>query len=88
MNVTYPDGNAFVRGVYVSGSYAYVADDSDGLKIVDISDPTTPVKVGEFYDGEEFLTYARGVFISGSYAYVVKGANGVEIIDISDPTAP
>jgi hypothetical protein len=75
-------GNVFE--VFVSGSYAYVADIYKGLKIFDISDPTSPVEVGECYDGGK--TY--GVYVSGSYAYMASHDDGLEIIDISDPTLP
>ena len=33
-------------GVTVSGSYAYVADLTSGLHVVDVADPTSPVIVG------------------------------------------
>ena len=33
-------GDAY--GVYVSGDYAYVADGSSGMAVINISDPTNP----------------------------------------------
>jgi len=33
-------------GVYVSGDYAYVADWTSGLQVVDMSDPTNPTIAG------------------------------------------
>ena len=38
--------------VYVDGNYAYLADDSAGLEIYDISDPSDPVQVGNFSSKE------------------------------------
>ncbi len=70
--------------VYVSGSYAYMPYGYDGLSILDISDPTTPVKVGQFNDGG----YVYEVHVSGSYAYVAAYFDGLKVIDISDPTTP
>ncbi|RMH74775.1 MAG: T9SS C-terminal target domain-containing protein, partial [Calditrichaeota bacterium] len=70
--------------VYVSGSHAYVADRYDGLRIIDVSDPTAPVEVGFYDTGDE----ARGVYVSGSHAYVADWLDGLRIIDVSDPTAP
>jgi len=81
----YDDGSQYANAVFVSGSYAYVADAENGLEIIDISDPTTPVKVGQFDEHGEYLF---DVFISGSYAYVADMDDGLEIIDISDPTTP
>lgn len=39
------DGSGHAMDVFVSGDYAYVADDSDGLEIIDISTPSAPVEV-------------------------------------------
>lgn len=36
-------------GVDYSESYAYVADDLDGLRIIDVSDPANPTESG-YYD--------------------------------------
>ena len=79
------DEGGYSNGVYVSGSYAYFADGYDGLKIIDISDPTTPTKVGCFHDGDG---YTYDVYVSGSFAYVADWEGGLVIIDISDPTDP
>ncbi|MEO0112951.1 MAG: hypothetical protein ABIK80_03215, partial [candidate division WOR-3 bacterium] len=58
-----------------SGSYAYVADEDSGLRIIDISDPQNPQEVG-YYDtpGE-----ARGVYVSGSYVYIADCSVGLQI---------
>ena len=50
-------GSAF--GVFISGSYAYVADSYTGLRIIDVSDPTHPSEVGLYNTG----SFAKGVFI-------------------------
>ena len=70
--------------VYISGSYAYVADYGSGLHIINISNPASPAEVG-YYDTQG---YARGVYVSGSYAYVAIGYSGLRIINISDPSSP
>lgn len=72
------------EGVAVSGSYAYVADGSQGLRIIDISDPENPVETG-YLDTSGFVS---GVAINGGNAYVADGSEGLRIIDVSDPTAP
>ena len=79
----YDTGSEAYR-VYVSGSYAYVADCFDGLRIIDVSDPVHPSEVG-FYDTGNM---ANGVFVSGSYAYVANGYGGLHIIDVFDPAHP
>ena len=74
----------FAYGVSVMGSYAYVADWSGGLRVVDVSVPSGPREVG-FWDS---AVYARNVSVVGSYAYVVEYDAGLRVIDVSDPTNP
>ena len=72
-----------VRGVAVSGGYAYVADSYSGLRVIDVSTPAAPVEVG-FYvtPGNAF-----GVAVSGDHAYVADGDAGLRVIDVSTPSA-
>jgi hypothetical protein len=63
-------------GVVVSGSYAYVADGSSGLQVVDVTDPQAPVIVGSV----DTPGYAQGVAVSGSAAYVADGESGLHIL--------
>jgi hypothetical protein len=71
-------------GVYVSGKYAYVADGSPGIQIIDVSNPAaTPVLVSTLD-----TVNAQDVFVSGKYAYVADGSAGVQIVDISNPITP
>jgi hypothetical protein len=75
-------GDAY--GVALAGHYAYVADYTGSLHVVDITDPTMPVSVG----GCATAGYAFRVAVSGDYAYVAEFEDGLEIIDVSDPTSP
>ena len=71
------------RTVTVSGDYAYVADGTGGLAIIDISDPTdpTPPTFSRTIAGT-----AEGVAVAGSFAFVATTGGGLAIVDISDPT--
>ncbi|MBM3242513.1 hypothetical protein FJZ31_40145 [Candidatus Poribacteria bacterium] len=80
-NIDLPD---VAEGVYVSGSYAYVADCYSGLLVIDVSSPENPFEVG-FYDTPD---YASGVYVSGSYAYVADCYSGLRVIDVSSPSNP
>ena len=71
-------------GVSVANGYAYVADDCNGLQVIDISTPTAPVIVGSV----ETQGDAYGVSVANGYAYVADYDNGLQVIDISTPTAP
>ncbi len=69
--------------VKVSGNYAYVAAQSAGLLVVDISDSGAPVIVSSVS-----TTAAADIDTNGNYAYVADGAGGLRVIDISNPFNP
>ena len=71
-------------GVYVSGIYAYVANAYGGLRIIDISTPSSPSEVGFFNTEDE----ANDVYVSGNYVYVTDIDGYLYIIDTSTPSAP
>jgi hypothetical protein len=71
-------------GVAVSGSYAYVADGSGGLQVIDVADPVHLRRVGGHETGGEALA----VTVSGSYAYLADGSAGLRVFDISHPASP
>lgn len=74
------------EGVAISGNYAYVADNIEGLKVFDVSNPSTPTLVGSSGAG---TSVAMGLAISGNYAYVVdNGVSGFKVLDISNPNNP
>jgi len=70
-----------VWGVFVSGSLAYVADGTSGLKIVDISDPSSPQLRGSY----DTPGNALDVWISGMLACVADGYSGLQLIDVTNP---
>lgn len=78
------DTSGSARDVKLLGNYAYIADDTSGLQIVDITDPTNPVLKGVYNTSDS----AQGVALSGNYAYVANSAGGLQIIDITDPANP
>jgi hypothetical protein len=72
------------QGIVVRGNYAYTANRSHGLLIVDISDPNQPHETGRCDSPGE----AQNVDINGNYAYLADGSHGLRVIDISDPSSP
>jgi hypothetical protein len=65
----------------VEGNYAYVADRTSGLAIIDVSNPASPgTPVYMDTSGS-----AYGVTVVGNYAYVADYASGLAIINISRP---
>jgi len=82
--VGFYDTQSSAVDIAIFGEYAYVADNEDGLRVVDISDPTDPDEVG-FYDTSGL---ADSVAVSEGYAYVADGYNGLRVVDVNDPTNP
>jgi len=74
----------FANGVAVSGNYAYVANGSGGLQVLDVSNPANPQRVS--YCGTSGS--AQGVAVSGNYAYVADDMAGFQVIDVSTPANP
>lgn len=71
--------------VTVANNYAYIAADSTGLRILDVSNPAVPVEVGKCRTSG----LAEHVFINNNLAYVAcLDSNGLQIIDVSDPHHP
>ena len=78
-------GNAY--GVVVSGRYAYVADGTGGLRVINVLTPTAPYQIGVYTTTVPTAT-AYGVTVLGDYAYVAQGAAGLAIVNIHTPTLP
>ena len=74
--------------VHVSGNYAYLAANDEGLKVIDVSNPASPSVVGSCS-----MVCPADVYVSGNHAYVTNNAEGVngsgfEVIDVSNPASP
>jgi hypothetical protein len=83
---------AAALGGVVSGHYAYVLGgwEEGGLRMIDVSNPTTPRELGAD------LLVSGQMVVSGNFAYLagrwLAGADnwvsGLQVIDISDPAHP
>ena len=69
--------------VEIRGSLAFVAGGRT-LTIVDLSDPSSPKKAGEYAFPEQIWSFR----LAGPYAYVAANFFGLGILDISNPAAP
>jgi len=73
------------RDVEIADQFAYVAAQSAGLRIIDISNPSAPLEVAIV----DTPGTAVGVEVVGGFAYVADGsAGGLRVIDVSDPSSP
>jgi len=63
--------------------YAYVAVESDGFFIIDISQPANPTIAAKFPG-----PYAKDIAVVGNYAYVADQDFGLRVVDVSNPATP
>jgi len=70
------------NGIVASGNYVYMACSNDGLRIMDVSDPSRPREIGLC----KVKGLARGLAVSGMYAYGL--GERLSIFDISSPSSP
>ncbi|MBD3190213.1 MAG: hypothetical protein GF308_06200 [Candidatus Heimdallarchaeota archaeon] len=78
------DDSGEARDIYADSFYAYVADGSDGLEIIDIDPYTNPTEVGQCLGAES----AYGIAVYDYYAFLAEGSNGLRIIDKNDQSNP
>lgn len=81
--VAWCDPPGYHRGVFIDGTYAYLAAGNEGLQVVDITDPTDMDVVGAA-ELPGAPGWAYDVVVSDTYAYVAHGNRGLQIVDISD----
>jgi hypothetical protein len=86
--------NPVHRDVRVESGYAYIIDQKVGLRVVEVSDPDSPIEVTYLDLGAS--TNAERIDVASGYAYVVgwtwvAGTGDVFqlfVIDLTDPTTP
>jgi hypothetical protein len=77
-----PFSHGLALAVTIQSGYAFVALDTGGLAIIDITSPANPQRVGGYDTSGE----AKAVALSVNYAYVAGGP--LQVIDVSNPTQP
>ena len=75
-----------VNGIAVEDNLAFIADDSNGLCVIDVSDPEHPSHAGRL--SNERKSIMVNVFLSGDLAITTHLAEGIQIIDITERTNP
>lgn len=74
--------------VVVRGQVAYVANDIDGLQILNVFNPANPVRLSGITNDEPTLGVALGTGPTADYAFVASGGGGVDVLNVSDPINP
>ena len=80
------DGQA--TDVFIRNNIAYLVDGSDGLEILDVSDPSNIQELGQFENDIGSSFFPRKIFLSEDIAYLAVKYDGLKLIDISDPSNP
>jgi|GEM_PF-3215478 len=78
-----PMGSNGADGIATDGTYLYVGAYHDGLNVIDVSDPLSPIIIASLSCG-----YCSDMKIIGTTLYSAKQGTGLGIFDISDPFYP
>lgn len=72
------------KSIDFDSGYVYLADDYNGLCIIDVSNPLLPRRVGHFDTNGN----TKDVAVHNGLAFLADWQNGMVIADVSDPTCP
>ena len=82
----------FIEDITVSGDFVYLANNVDGLKIIDVSDPENPIIAGmenSLNDTPQAGHVTNTVTVIGDFAYTtIDNLNKLIVHDVSDPSNP
>lgn len=81
---TSPGCAHWAKSIKINGEHAYVADNCNGILILDISSPSTPDSTGFI----QTPGFPESIFINDIYLYIAAGLDGLLIYDIIDPLNP
>lgn len=92
-------GSPFSRQVWpqevkLANSYAYVAANDGGLRVLDVTSPDSPTELSAYHAeclterGSRLSSPVSGVVIDGGRAYLKVDPVGLHILDVSDPVHP
>jgi hypothetical protein len=73
-------GYIYTRGIYLDQNNLMVSDYTEGIRLIDISDPQDLRVANRFSDdSEEYSTYLRGI-LKGPLAYMVEQHWGLKVV--------
>ncbi|MBL0062423.1 MAG: T9SS type A sorting domain-containing protein [bacterium] len=76
--------NNELNSVVSNDALAIVGQGKSGMHVIDVSDPSHPLKSANFYTPGG----VNDVMIDGNLAYIVDDLSGLHVVDLSDPTIP
>ncbi len=72
------------QNAVVAGSLAYIADGSEGVGVVDISDPANPRLISQM----DLTGWAFDAALKENILLVAAGSGGLKLLDVADPANP
>jgi len=79
----FPENGIEPFDLALNGQTAYLVDNGFGLRLINVTDPQTPKKSGEYP-----AVVPLDVFQNGNHAYLAAGYAGLQIMDVTTPSAP
>jgi hypothetical protein len=80
--------STYILDIFVKDTIAYVTNYEDGLRVINVSDPSSPFEIGLC----DTPGRAWGLWVEDTFAYITDvnspDDDGLLIIDISDPSSP
>ena len=76
--------SGLASNITVQGNYAFIADSNDGVQIVDITSPSSPIIVNTIPE----LGTTQKVIVDNNIAYIFDYGWGLRIYDVSNPLIP
>ena len=71
------------RGLYLADGKLYIPDQRYGLTVVDVSNPSSPARIGQYVSPiPDVLT---GIKVIDDLAYIISRSGGFRVLDVSDP---
>lgn len=73
-----------VTAITVVERLAYVVYRSGGLRIINVTDPFTPVRVADY----DLPSFSENITVAGGLAFVANSESGLYILDVTTPETP
>ena len=78
------ESNEVIEDMEIFQDKLFLLGKFTGLEIFDISNPSLPYHVGQWWNDEE----AWDLQVSGNQAFIAAGSSGIHVLDVSDCTMP
>jgi hypothetical protein len=78
---SYYNTTSFAGDAVLVDDYVFLATESGGLEVLDVSNPASPVNVDTYIQGASIYR----IIVKDDLAYLSCGPDGLQIVNISDP---